>query len=157
MGSKKTKIMRSDKGCILFVEDEKNLVDIYHDYFYANGYDFLSADDIKQAMIVTELEQPDVVLLDIIIPREEKGVINLMAEQGYEYLEMVKKKPETKDIPIVVFTNLDTDNDRKKSEDMKASAYIFKRDCTPKEVLDTVAKIIKMHSIRKPLRRGLSS
>ena len=137
------------KGRILFVEDEKNLVEIYHDYFETNGYDFLSTKDIRQALQITEFEQPDIVLLDIIIPKEEKGVINLMAEQGYEYLEAVKKNPKTKDIPIVVFTNLDTDQDRKKSEVMGAAAYIFKRDCSPKEVLDTVATIIERHRMKR--------
>jgi len=149
MGKGITNIMRSDKGRILFVEDEKNLVDIYHDYFESNGYDFLSTKDIRQALKVTEFEQPDIVLLDIIIPKEEKGVINLMAEQGYDYLEVVKKNPKTKNIPIVVFTNLDTDQDRKKSEAMGAAAYVFKRDCSPKEVLDTVAKIIERHRTKK--------
>lgn len=142
--------MRSNKGRILFVEDEKNLIDIYHDYFETNGYDFLSTKDIRQALQITEFEQPDLVFLDIIIPKEEKGAINLMAEQGYDYLEAVKKNPKTKNIPIAVFTNLDTDQDRKKSEKMGAAAYIFKRDCTPKEVLDTAAKIIGMHRVKKP-------
>lgn len=145
----KTNVMRLNKGIILFIEDEKNLVDIYHDYFESNGYDFLFTKDIQQAMQVTDFEQPDIVLLDIIIPKEEKGAINLMAEQGYEYLEAVKKNLNTKDIPIVIFTNLDTDQDRKKSEKMGAVAFIFKRDCSPKEVLDTVAKIIEMHRAKK--------
>jgi len=149
MGKGITNIMRSNKGRILFVEDEKNLVDIYHDYFETNGYDFLSTKDIRQALQITEFEQPDIVLLDIIIPKEEKGVINLMAEQGYDYLEAVKKNPKTKDVPIVVFTNLDTDQDRKKSEAMGAAAYVFKRDCSLKEVLDTVAKIIERHRTKK--------
>ena len=149
MGKGIANITRSNKGRILFVEDEKNLVDIYHDYFESNGYDFLSTKDIRQALQITEFEQPDIVLLDIIIPKEEKGVINLMAEQGYDYLEAVKKNPKTKDIPIVVFTNLDTNQDRKKSETMGAAAYVVKRDCSPKEVLDTVAKIIERHRTKK--------
>ena len=149
MGKAITTIKRSNKGRILFVEDEKNLVDIYRDYFESNGYDFLSTKDIRQALQVTECEQPDIVLLDIIIPKEEKGVINLMAEQGYDYLGAVKKNPKTKNIPIVVFTNLDTEQDRKKSEDMGAAAYVFKRDCLPKEVLNTVATIIERHRANK--------
>ena len=144
-----TKIIRSNKGLILFVEDEKNLVDIYHDYFETNGYDFLSTKDIGQALQITEFEQPDIVLLDIIIPKEERGIINLMAEQGYDYLEAVKKNPKTKDIPIIAFTNLDTVQDRKKSEAMGATAYIFKRDCSPKEVLNMVAKIIERQREKK--------
>src|SRR3989339_2029736 len=100
MGKGIAAIIRSIKGRILFVEDEKNLVDIYRDYFESNGYDFLSTKDIRQALQMTEVEQPDIVLLDIIIPKEVKGVINLMAEQGYDYLGAVKKNPKTKNIPI---------------------------------------------------------
>lgn len=136
---KSTNIMHSDKGRILFVEDERELVNIYHYFLESNGYDFLSTKNIKEALLVTEFEQPDVVLLDIIIPKPE----NTIAEQGWEYLEAVKKNPKTKDIPIVVFTNLDTPQDREKSEKMGAAAYIFKRDCTPREVMETIADIIE--------------
>ncbi|MBI5765817.1 hypothetical protein HZA71_01155, partial [Candidatus Falkowbacteria bacterium] len=79
------------------------------------------------------------------IPRPE----NTIAEQGWEYLEAVKKNPKTKDIPIVVFTNLDTHRDRVKSEKMGAVAYIFKRDCTPREVMETIAEIIKKDREKK--------
>jgi DNA-binding response OmpR family regulator len=138
----RTNTMKSAKGRILFIEDEKNLVDMYHDFFERNGYDFLSTSDIKQALSITEFEQPDIVLLDIIIPKEEKGAMNMIAEQGYEYLKAVKKNAKTKEVPIVMFTNLDTEQDRKKSEKMGAAAYVFKRDVTPQEVLDTIEVII---------------
>lgn len=145
MGKTIIKKIESQKRRILFVEDEKNLVDIYNDYFKTNGYDFLSTSDIEEALDLTKSEQPNIVILDIIIPKEEDGVLNLMAEQGYEYLKAVKKSSKTKNIPVAIFTNLDTDVDRKKSEDMGAAAFIFKRDCTPKEVLGVVEKIIKMY------------
>lgn len=134
--------MKSSKGRILFVEDEKNLVDMYHDFFEKNGYDFMTTSNIKEALSITEFEQPDIVLLDIIIPKEEKGVMNMVAEQGYEYLRVVKKNRKIREIPILMFTNLDTEQDRKKSEKMGAAAYIFKRDVTPQEVLDTIEMII---------------
>jgi len=142
---KSTGVMKSDKGRILLVEDEQALRDIYHDFLLSNGYDFLSTANIGEAMHVTEFEQPDLVLLDIIIPKPE----NTMAEQGWEYLEAVKKNPKTKNIPIVVFTNLDTHRDRVKSKKMGAIAYIFKRDCTPRETMEAIAKIIKKDRERK--------
>lgn len=144
-----TNIMKSDKGRILFIEDERHLVDMYHDYFLQKGYDFLSTKDIPEALDVTELEQPDVVLLDIIIPKEENGWINVIAEQGWDYLEAVKKNPKTKNIPIIVFTNLDTEKDRIRSQKMGAAAYIFKRDTEPHELLETVAEIIKKHKQKR--------
>lgn len=138
----KTNIMQSQKGRVLFVEDERYLLDMYHLFFEKNGYDFLSSSDIWEALDVTRFEHPDVVLLDIIIPKPE----NVVAEQGYEFLEAVKADPKTKAIPIIVFTNLDTDQDREKCKRMGAAAYIFKRDTTPQEVLDTVAKVISLYA-----------
>jgi len=140
-----TGVMKSNQGRILLVEDEKGLVDIYHDFLLNNGYDFLSTAKIDEALTLTEFEQPDLVLLDIIIPKPE----NTMAEQGWEYLEAVKQNPKTKDIPIVVFTNLDTHRDRVKSKKMGAIAYIFKRDCTPRETMEAIAKIIKKDRKKK--------
>ncbi len=137
----RTHTMHSNKGRILFVEDEKALVDIYHDFFKKEGYDFLSTQDIQEALMVAEFEQPDIVLLDIIIPKPE----NTMAEQGYDFLKAVKKNPKTKDIPVVAFTNLDSLEDRKKCKDLGAAGYIFKRDCTPREVMEAVEKVIEKY------------
>lgn len=142
---RKIKTMDSKKGRILFVEDEKALVDIYHDFFKKEGYDFLTTSDIGDAMIIAECEQPDIVLLDIIIPKPE----NTMAEQGYDFLKMIKENPRTKHIPVMAFTNLDTPEDRKKCREMGAAGYIFKRDCTPREVLETVEMVIKKHKKEK--------
>ena len=145
---KTTGIMKSDKGRISFVEDEKLLLDMYHDFFERNGYDFLSTGDIKEAMTVTQFEKPDVIMLDIIIPKPE----NTVAEQGYEFLETVKKNPLTKDVPVIVFTNLNTEKDREKSRQMGAAAYIFKKDTIPRRVLETVAEIIEQHRKKGKIR-----
>ena len=136
-----TNIMHSGKGRILFVEDEQELLNIYHALLEKEGYDFLSTKDIQEALTITEFEQPDAVMLDIIIPKPE----NTMAEQGWDYLDAVKKNPKTKDIPIIVFTNLDTPQDREKSKQMGAAAYIFKRACTPREAMDAMAEVISKH------------
>ena len=144
-----TNIMRSTKGRILFVEDERNLVDLYHIYFEKKGFDFLSTADIKEALDLTEFEQPYIVLLDLIIPKLENGVINIIAEQGYDYLEAVKKNPKTKNVPIVVYTNLDTPGDRVKCSEMGAVSYIFKGRALPQEVLDTVNFVIEQSRKKK--------
>lgn len=130
------------RGKILFIEDEEKLVDIYGDYFKVNNYDFIFTKDIKEALKLAETEKPDLVLLDLIIPKEESGTINLVAEQGYDYLLSAQNNSKIKNIPIVVFTNIDTDRDRKKSQSMGAAAYILKRDCSPREVLETVEQVI---------------
>lgn len=148
----KTDIMKSDKGRILFVEDERNLVDMYHNYFLNRGYDFLSTKNIAEALRITEFEQPDIVLLDIIIPKEmPDGSVYTMAEQGWDYLKAAKENPKIKNIPVVVFTNLDTKEDHEKSEKMGAAAYVFKRDTKPAELLAVVDEIIGVSRKKKKL------
>jgi DNA-binding response OmpR family regulator len=124
---------------ILFIDEEAPLVDIYYNFFKKNGWDFLTTYNIPKALEIAEIEKPDAVLLDIVIPLPE----NVIAEQGYDFLKQIKDNPETKDIPVIVFSNLDTPKDRQKSKDLGASAFIFKRDCSPKEVLETVNEVIK--------------
>lgn len=123
---------------ILFIDDEKALVDMYHYIFEKNGYKFITTFDIQEALKMTELEKPDIILLDIIIPKSG----NAVAEQGYDYLKKVKSNSKTKDIPVIVFSNLDTPQDRKRYKEMGAFAFIFKRDCSPKEVLDFINQIL---------------
>ena len=129
------------KGKILFIEDEIGLVNIYHDYLTENGYEFFSTKDITEALAFTISKRPDLVLLDIIIPKPD----NTVAEQGWEYLEAVKKNKSTRDIPVLVFTNLDTPEDRQKSQNMGAAGFIFKCDCKPEEVMAAIAQVIQLY------------
>jgi len=143
--------MKSDKGRILFVEDERLLVDMWHKYFIQHGYDFLSTKDISEALALTEFERPDLVLLDIIIPKEKAdGSMDLMAAQGYDYLAAKKKNPKIKNIPVIVFTNLDTEEDRKKSTDLGAAGYLFKNGVEPKDVLAVIDESIRQNRVSQP-------
>ena len=63
--------------------------------------------------------------------------------------------PKTKAVPIVVFTNLDTEKDREKCEQMGAAAYIFKREIEPRKLLATVAEIIKKDREKKNKKKIL--
>ena len=124
---------------ILFIDEEAPLVNIYYDFFKKNGWEFLTTYDIPKALEISEIEKPDAVLLDIVIPLPE----NVIAEQGYDFLKQIKDNPETKNIPVIVFSDLDTPKDRQKSKDLGAAAFIFKRDCSPREVFETVNEVIK--------------
>ena len=136
------------------MEDERMLVDMWHQYFEQHGYDFLSTKDIPEALTLTEFEQPDLVLLDIIIPKEKPdGSMDLMAAQGYDYLEAKKKNPKIKDIPVVVFTNLNTMEDRMKSANLGAKNYLFKNGVEPKDVLEAIDKEIKESKAKKPVKQ----
>ena len=124
---------------ILFIDEEIALVNMYRDIFEKKKYEFVTTFDIKKALEIAETEKPDAVLLDIVIPMPN----NVIAEQGYDFLKMIKGSSLTKNIPIIVFSNLNTIEDRQKCKDLGAAAFVFKRDCSPREVLETVEEVIK--------------
>lgn len=134
-------ISKYPRSRLLFVEDEKQLVDLYRAFFEKHGYEFLSTDDIDYAMRLTEEKKPEVILLDLLIPKKEGGMVKTDAELGYDFLAAVKKNPKTKDIPVVVFTSLDTIRDRERCAEMGAIKYLFKGKALPQDVLSAVATL----------------
>lgn len=128
---------------ILFIDEEIALVNMYRDIFEKRKYEFVTTFDVKKALEMTESEKPEIVLLDIVIPMPN----NIIAEQGYDYLKMVKSNLKTKNIPIIVFSNLNTPEDRQRYKDLGAAAFIFKRDCSPREVIETVEEVIRRSNL----------
>jgi len=78
---------------------------------------------------LAEKEIPDLILLDIILPKVD----------GYEFLERMKKNEKTKDIPIILLTNLESAEDIQKAFEKGATTYLVKSDYK----LEDIAKKIK--------------
>ena len=76
--------------------------------------------------------KPDLVLLDIILP----GI------NGFEILKMVKENNQLKNIPIVVLTNLGSEEDIKKATELGAEDFWIKAYLTPDEILSKIKKIL---------------
>jgi len=128
---------------ILFIEDEPNLIDIYHTIFDIHGYKFFSTPDVEEGMIIAQTQRPDVILLDIILPKKTGDTVDIAAKQGFSFLEKVKKNPKTKKIPVIVFTNLNSSADRAKAKQLGAIDYIVKADHLPDEVFRKVERVIE--------------
>ena len=62
---------------------------------------------------------------------------------GFELLAKLKKNPKTKNIPVIVLTNLDSPEDRAKAKKLGSEEYLIKANFLPKEVVDQVSKILK--------------
>jgi len=122
---------------ILFVEDENDLIDVYHLIFDNHGYRFLSTKDVNEAMVLCETDNVDLVLLDILLPGHGGEVEQL----GFIFLEKLKNNPKTKDIPVIIFTNLNSIEDKKKGLSLGANDYLAKSEKTPPEVLAKVEEI----------------
>jgi DNA-binding response OmpR family regulator len=118
---------------ILIIEDDALLSKMYHSIFTAQNYEVESASDGQEGLDKARTINPTLVLLDVMMPR-----LN-----GLEVLQKLKTDPATKDIPVVILTNLAGDNDIQTALKMGAVRYIIKSEHKPKEVEAIVRGILE--------------
>ncbi|MFH0818874.1 MAG: response regulator [Patescibacteria group bacterium] len=124
--------MPKNKKRVLLVEDEGSLVNILRENLIEEGFDVLVAIQGEEALQKITDEHPDLVLLDIILPRLD----------GFVFLKRVKNDPELKSIPIIVLSNLGQDGDVAKGKELGASDYLVKANHPISSVIATVKKFI---------------
>ncbi len=126
--------MAGEKKRILIVEDDQMLSTMYKTKLQSEGvYEVLSADNGADGLEIAKEEKPDLIMLDVIMPQLD----------GFAVLEELKDDPKTKKIPVVLLTNLGTDEDRAKGEKLGAADYLVKASLTPEQVSDKVKKYLE--------------
>lgn len=129
---------------ILYIEDDGLLMNMYQDLFTLGGFRFAGARDFAAGRELISKEKPDVILLDLILPRQaSKWIITELSPQlGLDLLAEIKTKPETKDIPVIVLSNLDEPEVIEKAQKAGADEYLIKVNVQPKDVLAKVRDIL---------------
>lgn len=117
---------------ILLVEDDQTISWLYKTKLEVDGYIVVTADNGVDAIKLAKQEKPDLVLLDVIIPQLD----------GFTVLEELKKDETTKNAPVIMLTNLGTDEDREKGKSLGAVDYLVKANMTPQEVSEAVKKFL---------------
>jgi CheY-like chemotaxis protein len=116
---------------VLLIEDETVLQDMYRDKFTHEGFEIETAGDGQEGLDKMKAFQPDVVLLDLILPHMD----------GFSVLEKVKTDPTINKIPILVLTNIFADaEDLVKNEGV--TYFLLKSNTTPDEVVEKVKKMV---------------
>ena len=113
---------------ILFIEDEPSLQKLVGRFLQNEGYKVISALDGEVGLELTKKMKPDLILLDIIMPNKN----------GFEVLQDLKKDEETKDIPIIILTNLEGSSDVEKAISLGATTYLVKANYELKEVVKKI-------------------
>lgn len=121
-------IMESKKK-ILIVDDEVQIARAYRDHFDRGGYDVDVAYDGEEALTKIKDSAPDIILLDILMPRMD----------GLSTLKELKEDPDFKHIPVIMLTNLDQKEDMVKASESGVFLYFIKAN-TSLEVLDRWVK-----------------
>lgn len=119
---------------ILIVEDDAILQKSLKEYLSSEGFEIMCASDGEEGVQKAVSEKPDLILLDIILPKKD----------GYEVLQEVKANPEISYIPVVLLTNLDGIADVEKALELGATTYLVKADYKLEEVTEKIKEILNM-------------
>ena len=120
--------MPNKKIKILLVEDEKMLANMYETKFKNEGFDIEKALNGEDGLKKAKEMLPDFILLDIIMPKMD----------GFAVLKSLKKDEKTKNIPVMLLTNLGQEEDIKRGEELGVVGYLVKANTTPADVVDAV-------------------
>jgi len=118
---------------VLVVEDDNFLIKAYEAHLAKAGFHVRTALDGVEAVESLKKVMPDIILLDLVMPRMD----------GFDVLEDMQKRSEWKKIPIVVLSNLGQESDRDRSLKLGAVEYIVKSDFSLQQTVDLISKHLK--------------
>lgn len=136
------------KAKILFVEDENLLCSLFTDLFTADkdyDYEILNALDLKSAFEILSKHTPDLIVLDLILPYDKAvsdGKEDLSEKMGFSFLKETKASAQHKDIPIIVFSNMNDIDTIQKARDLGAYDYAIKSTIGTDQFLQTIKKAL---------------
>lgn len=117
---------------ILLVEDDETISWLYKSKFEQEKYNVVFAANGSDGLSMAKTEIPDLILLDVIMPQLD----------GFSVLEELKKDPATASIPVIMLTNLGTDEDKIKGRNLGAVDYLVKASLTPTQITEKIKKYL---------------
>ena len=120
---------------ILFVEDEESLQKVMGEMLEQNDYQMLRALDGEAGISAAKKELPDLILLDLILQKKN----------GFEVLGALKQDATTKNIPVIVMTNLEGSAEIERALSLGATTYMVKANYKLEEVLAKIQDALEHH------------
>jgi len=118
---------------ILIVEDDIFLADLYKTKFVLEGFKVSVAYDGEKGLEMVKKIKPHIVLLDLVLPKMS----------GFDILTNIKAEAGTKNIPVILLTNLSQKSDVEKGLRLGASDYLIKAHFMPSEVVAKIKSLVK--------------
>ncbi|TSD00779.1 MAG: two component transcriptional regulator, winged helix family [Parcubacteria group bacterium Athens0714_25] len=122
------------KKKIVIIEDEVILRETLQDFLEKEDFEVDSAADGEVGVEMVMRKNPDLVLLDIILPKKN----------GYDVISELRENQSTKDVPIILLTNLGSIKDIEKALALGATTYLVKADYQLKEIVEKIKGILGM-------------
>lgn len=118
---------------ILFIEDEFALQRTMGEFLEREGYRMVHALDGEIGFDLAKKEKPDLILLDLVLPK-----LN-----GFEVLKKIKNNKKIQNIPVIVLTNLGSNEDIKKILELGATTFLIKSDQNLKDIARKIRYALK--------------
>jgi two-component system alkaline phosphatase synthesis response regulator PhoP len=119
---------------ILIVEDESALQDALREFLLAENFAVVVASDGEMALKLAKSEKPDLILLDIILPKKN----------GFDVLSELKDDSVMKKIPIILLTNLESADDVDRAFSLGVSTYLVKANYKLEEIVEKIKEMLKI-------------
>ncbi len=118
---------------VLLVEDDINLREIYAARLSAEGHELVVASDGEEALSKAVAEKPDLILLDVMMPKIS----------GFDVLDILRSTEETKNTKVIMLSALSQETDRQRGENLGADKYLIKSQITLEDVVETVREMLE--------------
>jgi len=125
--------MGSEEKKVLLVEDEPLLGNLLKQRLAKNGFDVTLAKDGQEALDIIGEKKPDLVLLDIILPKIS----------GFEFLEKLQSDPVSPKTPVIIVSNLGQEGDLARGESLGAVGYFVKAKVSMEDLVQKVTEFLK--------------
>jgi CheY-like chemotaxis protein len=132
-------------GKVLIVDDNIQNVELLQAYLEDLPVQCLIANDGMEAMTRVQEQQPDLILLDIMMPKMS----------GFEVCKKLKKDPGTRDIPIIMITALNEISDIERSVECGTDDFLTK-PVNKLELLTRVKSLLRLRHLKNELERALA-
>jgi len=117
---------------VLVAEDDKFLIKAYSAKLIKSGFETILAANGEEAIERTMSEKPDVILLDLVMPKKD----------GFEVLYELKNNDQTKKIPVIILSNLGQEEDIKRGKELGAKDYLVKSNIAIQDVVDKIKQVL---------------
>lgn len=118
---------------ILLIEDDDIMSRMYKKLFTYKGYDINVAENGEEGFRKAKQFKPDLILLDVMMPKMN----------GFETLDKLKTEAKTKNIKVILLSNLGLQEELDKAIKKGAIKYVIKNENSPSEVLEIVNSFLR--------------
>ena len=127
---------KTSKTKIMVVDDEPNIVQTQQDRLEMNEYEVVTAGNGKEGLERFEQEQPDVILLDVIMPIMD----------GHEMLEALRKRPTGQNVSVIMLTARSQTQDIARANACGIDDYIVK-PFDLSELLEKIESVVEHRNV----------